>query len=44
MSHDDDFDILLELTASLQLQDIEEWRASQKGKSRVGGNCESIES
>ncbi|KAF8603831.1 hypothetical protein BDV93DRAFT_441617 [Ceratobasidium sp. AG-I] len=37
MSQDDDFEILLELTAQLQLQDIEEWRAAQKGKGRVGG-------
>ncbi|KAG9084809.1 hypothetical protein FS749_004937 [Ceratobasidium sp. UAMH 11750] len=36
MSLDDDFETLLELTARLQLQDIEEWRASQKGKGRPG--------
>ncbi|KAG8682619.1 hypothetical protein FRC09_016647 [Ceratobasidium sp. 395] len=36
MNQDADFEVLLELTAQLQLQDIEEWRASQKGKGRVG--------
>ncbi|QRV89011.1 IBR domain protein [Ceratobasidium sp. AG-Ba] len=36
MSYDDDFDTILELTAQLQLQDIEEWRDAQKGKGRVG--------
>lgn len=40
MNQDDDFEILLGLTAQLQLQDIEEWRASQKGKGRVGGRRE----
>lgn len=39
MSQDDDLEIL-ELAARLQLQDIEEWGASQKGKGRVGGRRE----
>ncbi|KAG8744612.1 hypothetical protein FRC10_009837 [Ceratobasidium sp. 414] len=36
MSLDNDFETLLELNAQLQLQDIEEWRASQRGKGRPG--------
>ncbi|QRV74240.1 E3 ubiquitin-protein ligase [Ceratobasidium sp. AG-Ba] len=36
MDYDDEFDTILELTAQLQLQDIEEWRDAQKGKGRVG--------
>ncbi|KAG9084340.1 hypothetical protein FRC06_004118 [Ceratobasidium sp. 370] len=36
MSLDDDFETILELTAQLQLQDIEEWKVSQKGKGRPG--------
>ncbi|KAG8734439.1 hypothetical protein FRC12_018528 [Ceratobasidium sp. 428] len=36
MSQNDDPDAILELAARLQLQDIDEWRAAQKGKGRAG--------
>ncbi|QRV89019.1 E3 ubiquitin-protein ligase [Ceratobasidium sp. AG-Ba] len=36
MNDDEDFETLLELTAQLQLEDIQEWRSSLKGKNRVG--------
>jgi hypothetical protein len=40
MNQDEDFEVLLELTARFQLEDIQEWKASQKGKGRTGSRRE----